>query len=326
MRGFLKKLTGFTGLAAVIYLGVIAVMANTLQPVLYNGRPVTNVPLNQPDGGLTVLRFREADAFGPVDVLFMGSSHCYRTFDTAWYAAQGVRTFNLGSSAQGPLITRHLASRYLDQLDPQLVVLEVYSETLKSNSAESLLDQLANRPLDSDLVRMTAAVGGVKAWNALLVQALRFTGEPVESREPEYEPANGHYVSGGFVRRDGHSGGLPAYEGSPTSLNGKQLDSLGKLIETVQGQGRKIVLVGQPLPAATLAAITDYVDIQNTVAAVAAAHNVPFYDFNGLVKKAGSRDLHDPALFYDYHHYNGDGVAAFNPVFLELLRRDGWLP
>lgn len=325
MRGFVLKFLRFIPVAMVTYGLVIAVLSNTTEPMLFNGQAFTNVPLNRPNGGLSVLRFREAEDYGDVDVLFLGSSHCYRTFDTQWLAGQGVRAFNLGSSAQGPLISYHLAPKYLEKLDPELVVLEVYSETLRSNSAESLLDQLANRPMEKSLFQMTVAAGGVKSWNGFLVHLLNFSDEPLVSRMPKQKAVNGHYVPGGFVRRELESGGLMAFNESLIPVNEKQLDYLDRLIAMVQAQGRKIVLVGQPLPKETLAAIADYDEIQAEVMRISDAYGVPFYDFNGPASPDGFEYLHDEDLFYDYHHLNMAGVAAFNPVFLGMLKGDGWL-
>jgi hypothetical protein len=102
MRGFVLKFLGFFAVAVVTYVLVIAVFSNTTQPMLFNGKAFTNVPLNRPNGGLSVLRFREADTYGKVDVLFLGSSHCYRTFDTAWLAGQGVRALIWGHRPRRP--------------------------------------------------------------------------------------------------------------------------------------------------------------------------------------------------------------------------------
>lgn len=142
------------------------------------------------------------------------------------------------------MISYHLAPEYLEKMDPKLVVLEVYSETLRSNSAESLLDQLANRPMDLSLFRMTAAAGGVKAWNGFLVHLLNFTDESLASRVPQEKASNGYYVPGGFVRRELESGGLTAFDEPLIPVNQEQLEYLDRLIEMVQAQGRKMVLVG----------------------------------------------------------------------------------
>ncbi|MCP4290299.1 MAG: hypothetical protein GY780_00515 [bacterium] len=325
MRGFTAKFFSFLAVATFMYIAFVALLSNVSDPLIFNGKTYSNLPLNRPNGGLSVLRFREAENFGKVDVVFLGSSHCYRTFDTQYYRSHDVRAFNLGSSAQGPVISLHIAKKYFPVLDPDLVVLEVYCETLRSSGAESLLDQLSNRPTDFNLLEMTAAVGGVKAWNGWLIHLLNFTDESTFTREPDFSPNNGHYVNGGFVRRESKSGGIAKYDERPGPVNPNQLKHMEKLIQIMHEQKRPIILVSQPLPRATLKAIDDFHQVQKQVAELAARHNVPFYDFNGLIEPRNGIDLHDESLFYDYHHLNGEGVAAFNPVFLDLLRREGWL-
>ena len=43
-------------------------------------------------------RIKDIRNYHNVDVLFLGSSHCYRTFDTRFYRSHGISCFNLGSS------------------------------------------------------------------------------------------------------------------------------------------------------------------------------------------------------------------------------------
>ena len=325
MQNFLIKLARFSGVAFVSYILLIGILSNTAKPILFNRKPMTNIPLNRPETGLSVLRYHEADTFGKVDLLFLGSSHCYRTFDTKWYGDQGIRSFNLGSSSQPPSITYFLAKKFLKTLDPELVVLEVYSEILRSDGVESLLDQLSNRRMEWNLLQMTASVGGIKAWNGFLVHLLDFTRESIESRNPGMGPRVGVYVSGGFVQRDLMNISVGSFVGKKTPVNNAQLENLESIIKLVQAQGRKIVLVGQPLPTKTLNAIGDYSEIQVLVQDIGSKYGVPFYDFNGLLDGGPKVDLHDPELFYDNHHLNPAGVAVFNTVFLEVLKHNRYL-
>ena len=71
-------------------------------------------------------RLKEVKTVKNVDILFLGSSHTYRGFDTSIFHDCGYSAFNLGSSSQTPIQTLTLANRYLKQLNPKLVVLEVY--------------------------------------------------------------------------------------------------------------------------------------------------------------------------------------------------------
>ena len=43
-------------------------------------------------------RIKDIRNYHDVDILFLGSSHSYRTFDTRFYEARGYSCFNLGSS------------------------------------------------------------------------------------------------------------------------------------------------------------------------------------------------------------------------------------
>ena len=48
-------------------------------------------------------RIKDIRNYHDVDILFLGSSHSYRTFDTRTYEAAGYHCFNLGSSIQTPM-------------------------------------------------------------------------------------------------------------------------------------------------------------------------------------------------------------------------------
>ena len=48
-------------------------------------------------------KVREASSRRGADVLFLGSSHAYRTFDPRLFAERDIEVVNLGSSIQTPL-------------------------------------------------------------------------------------------------------------------------------------------------------------------------------------------------------------------------------
>jgi hypothetical protein len=317
VRLFLKKLISFTLLVMVFYLLTIFVLANINEAFYFNGITTNNVPINKTSGGLSFLRFAEADTIGNVDVLFMGSSHCYRTFDTNWYAENGIKSFNFGSTSQSPLISYNLARKYLDKMTPELVVFEIYSELLRSDGTESLIDLLTNRPLDLNLFQTTMSIGSIKAWNAFLVRIMRIRNRFSKTSPPKYSPLNGEYVSGGFVKRGVDFGGITEYDGSNLPISNKQLDYLDRFIEEVLKRDIDMIVIAQPLPKSTISTIRDHDEIQETISAIVNSHNIPFYDFSEL----DGFDSLD--CYYDYHHLNSYGVTKFNPVILELLKSHG---
>ena len=109
--------------------------------------------------GFLNTRIKDIANYHDVDVLFLGSSHCYRTFDTRFYRSHGISCFNLGSSNQTPVQTRVLLNAYLDSLSPRYVVFEVHPDIMDQDGIESAVDLLINMPLTCEATRM--------AWKAL---------------------------------------------------------------------------------------------------------------------------------------------------------------
>ena len=81
-------------------------------------------------GGDSFLRFRELPAYNNVDVLFMGSSHTFRSFDPRLFSRHKLTSFNMGSRAQTPLNSYYLLRKHIAHLNPRLIIFETYYETL----------------------------------------------------------------------------------------------------------------------------------------------------------------------------------------------------
>ena len=122
------------------------------------------LPLQNPGGpSHSLVRFREANAKGPVDIVFIGSSHTYRGFDPRLFSAIGYSSQNLGSSSQTPINSFAVLQKHLDQLHPKLVIYEIYQTALSIDGMESFYDLLSNTPLDTTMLKMT--------WNVRQPQA-----------------------------------------------------------------------------------------------------------------------------------------------------------
>ena len=113
-------------------------------------------------------RIKDIRNYHDVDILFLGSSHSYRTFDTRTYEAAGYHCFNLGSSNQTPVQTLVLLQTYLDSLNPRHVVFEVHPDIMNHDGVESAVDLLANAPLTHPMTRMAWQMGNMKVLNTWL--------------------------------------------------------------------------------------------------------------------------------------------------------------
>ena len=145
-------------------------------------------------------RIKDIRNYRNVDVLFLGSSHCYRTFDTRFYRSQGISCFNLSSSNQTPVQTYVLLKAYLDSINPRFVVFEVHPDIMKNDGIECAVDLLMNTPMTCEATKMAWHTGNMKVINTWLYslynQKIRHRLESFHE-EPTMDDAE--YIPGGYV-------------------------------------------------------------------------------------------------------------------------------
>ena len=121
-------------------------------------------------------RVKDLASVEDVDVLFVGSSHAYRGFDPRIFSKNGIKSFNLGSSSQTPIQTDILVRRYLNQLDPKLIILEIFPTVVANDGVESALDLIANDKNDLLSLKMAFELKNTIVFNTLIHAAIVNTG------------------------------------------------------------------------------------------------------------------------------------------------------
>jgi len=262
-------------------------------------------------GGHTYTRLSEVKIFGEVDILFLGSSHAYRGFDTRIFLNNGLKTFNLGSSSQTPIQTKVLLDRYLDRLKPKLVIYEVYPEIFNIDGVESSLDIISNDKNDTHSLKMAFKVNNIKVYNAFIYG---FIHDLFGLNKSYYEPVikgDDKYVSGGFVERKIDFYQPKKLEKREIIFKDYQLAAFSEIIKTLKKQKIPLILVYAPIPKSNYNNYTNnnYFDsIMNRYAT--------YFNFNEIIS------LNDSLHFYDSHHLNQKGVEKFNKKLIEILRKN----
>lgn len=314
MAAFLKRLTLFGLIFLAFYIGVMFLLTNTCETPRIAGKVCTNILISPaPPAGNTLRRFREIDKFGALDMMFVGSSHCYRTFDPRRLTACGLESFNLGSTATSPVNTYYMLGPYLERHRPRLLVLEIYPEVLRLDGVESFVDYLWYRPINWSLVKTVWAVNTIRAWNAFLSRVMNFTEPGFASIKIDTVRAGGEYHGRGFMQRESGYRNDQPFVPAGKPVNPKQLKFLRKTIEMARQAGTTVVLATQPVPRRTLALIEDHDEITNQVHDLAAEMGVSYRDFNQ------HRELGDDQYYYDSNHLNRRGVQLFMTEFLAWL-------
>ena len=255
------------------------------------------------------LRFDELHGVSDIDILFIGSSHCLRTFDPRYFEDRGIHAFNLGTDNQTPLNTYYILRRYLTQLNPQLVVLEVAWGALTIKGVEGTVMITANHGPNWDTLRMALATRHPVAVNAQL--ARQFEKALGRTTEIRMNP-NEVYVSGGFVERWDSNSDKARSKGN-WLVNNEQFRYLSRILTLLREHDVKALLVWAPVTNAYRERAANLEDIRRRLVDFSDTHNVEFIDLNNRVP------LDDHLDFFNSDHLNQRGVDKLMPVFTGLL-------
>lgn len=259
-----------------------------------------------------------------VDILFLGSSHCYRSFDPRCYPE--LKVFNLGSSNQTPVQTLALLETYLEDLNPKRVVFEVHPDIMANTGEESAIDLLSNCPIDKRLSQMAWSYRSLRVVNTWLYALMKHGfNKPVERGEDVVRVAtkvNGEdvecdftYVSGGFVELPPLCYLPKAEKKHAFRLQEKQLCALQSCVKLLEKKGVPTILVETPASRTYYSSYTNHQEFERLMRAQGTYLNLN--DSLALISQ-----LNDSLHFFDEDHLNQEGVRILNEYFKSCILSD----
>lgn len=309
MRLFFKRLLLFCAILIPGYLLILTVWAQI--PYSYIG---TNFLYRQGDYGHLNTRLKEIPNYGEVDVLFVGSSRIYRGIDPRIFKENNIKVFVLGSSSQTPLHSYILLKRYMNDLNPKLVVFDILPSSFAIKGVEPSLDLIANDKIDEFNFKLAMIQNDIMVWNTLFYAYIRqIIGLHDDFKEKVYKPRNKDtYISGGYV----HKGIL--YKGLDTcdTLGSKkwrepiplQLNYFKKMIRFVEESNKEILFINMPI------AHYDCFNNNNIILdSLGLLQNYKYVNYNTTLS------LRDSIYFYDEYHLNERGVEKLDNYMINEL-------
>lgn len=304
MKKFIIQSAAFI-LFLSVFLCVGVIVWGTFFPYLLK----KNIKYHPAAYGHMYSRIKDVSATKNVDILFIGSSVCYRGFDTRIFQQHGYSAFNLGSSNQTHLQSEVLLKHYLQALQPKLVVYEVSPIVLSADGVESALDIISNDKIDFASLQMALRINNTKVYSSLLYAYFKqLTAKNQNLSEPAIRDSI-KYIQGG-------------YEESPMqffisdsvfpsrnySLAKTQVNSFLRNLQFLQSHNIPYILVQAPNTKAV------YKTIQNT-SQIDSLYNASgtYFNFNTVP------DFSDTLHFYDFNHLNQQGVILFNKKIISIL-------
>ena len=303
MKKFIKSLLSFLPFALVIYIGLVCVWGSNF-PTRY--RP--NLIYSLGDWGHVFSRMKEVKTYKDIDILFLGSSHAYRGFDVRKFDSLGLKTFNLGTSAQTPIQTKALLKRYLKQLNPDTIIYEVSPILLSYEPVESTLSLIANDKNDLHTLEMVLDINHVKTYNTAIYATYRdFMGLNEDFKENKSRAAD-LYIPGGYVQKRMKRYKYRKHKDRKLKPKSIQLRAFRSIVKMIRKQNIELILVQTPMTKSLYKSHIGNKEFDAKMKDIST-----YYNFNELLQ------LDDSIHFYDTHHMNQDGVDIFNAALIETL-------
>lgn len=310
MKLFVKRLGLFVLFAALAYVPLLIIVGELVPNALNNGLYKIGAY------GHLNTRIKEIPNYSDVDILVLGSSHAYRGFDPRIFQSHGYRLFVFGSSAQTPIQTKYFIDRYIDRLNPKLVLLDVYPGVLGLDGLESTLDVISNDSIDMSTVKMAWKAKSLKAINCLIFGYYRQIFHRNDSFVEKAEKNGDKYVKGGFVEKGFKTYKIPQQEVEKTNwiVDEQQKQALEASVQAIKGRGIPLLLIQVPYTTWNYLPKTNNKEMDEYFMTLA-----PYVNFNQRVP------LNDSLHFYDSHHLNQAGVQIFDAAIIALLKEKMFL-
>lgn len=276
-----------------------------------------------------------------IDVLFLGASHCYRSFDTGITDnIFGMNTFNAGSSLQpldGSLALLKEAGK--ENKFKKVYVEIVYTITGETNKDRTdmtptyIISDYMN-PSINRLLYILQASDNKYYFNGFLkerryISSLPQIGDTIKKKMTDAYK-NYDYVDNGIEKYEGKGYVYSSQEVGKGKFLAKSdfgeisdnilsLDDkkyIQKIIEYCEENNIELTFVSAPMPNFKLVNTGNYDKYVKIIKKLIANTNATYYDFN--LCKESMLDLSGED-FMDVGHLNGNGAEKFSTVFSKFF-------
>ncbi len=283
-----------------------------------------------------------------LDMVFIGSSHSYCTFDPANFEG---KSFQMGTPLQHPDTSYYSLLEVLDYQSPKTVVVEVYWDMLDDDfelkQATSLFEVMKNEERIEDYIEKVFPDGDkVKYENDVIRFQQDFFAYGATRLENKIQnvfgvtkdalpSSNGegveYYLADGYVYCDiiipesefDKTNQFKNLDGRDWEFSEVQKKWLEKIVEKCNEESINLIFVTAPVANVSMGYIKNYDEIHAKVAAFAEENGVPYIDYN-VINMEESLLTHDN--FRDDAHLNDSGVKIVDAHFADFLKDLGALP
>lgn len=260
--------------------------------------------------GHSFTRLKEVKEVKNVDILFLGASNCYHSFDTRIFKKAGYTSFNLGTNAQTPLQTSVLLNRYLEDLNPEIIIYAMAPVLLTIDGVESSLDIIANDKNDFESVKLAIKQNNMKVYNTLIYATYNDLLQRNKYFVEDSLHYDNRYITGGYEEnRNTFSNPDNKIEVYNIPFKAQQIKCFQNNVSYIKKHGIRLFIVYPPNNSLNYKAYTKNVVFDSII-----NKNGEYYNFNKIIA------LDDSLHFCDQTHLNQFGTEIFNQKLIEILK------
>lgn len=279
---------------------------------------------------------------GSLDMVFVGSSHSYCTFDPEEIERlSGIKSFQMGMPQQHPDSTYYTLLEVFNYQTPKTVVFEVYWDMLDDDfepkQIDSLFQVLDNPTLKRDYImrgftlssKIMHYIKPIRFQTDFLgyqnSELLKFIKENFGLEQTDYTPeGREYYKTKGFIFCDYVMGDEEIrktlageeFDGKKFSISNNQMKYISKIIQLCEQNNSELIFVTAPVSNSVLSKIKNYGAIHSAIASIASKNNIKYLDFN-LVNVNTS--MFDDRDFRDKNHLNYTGSRKACEYFVNRM-------
>lgn len=278
-----------------------------------------------------------------IDILFVGSSHCYRSLDPRITDEMfGANTFNVGSSAQELDGSLALIRETAKTNDLEQIYLEVYYDIAQMPAFEDR-EALVSTYIISDYMRPSlnklgyllkassmehysnSFIPARRNWDKLFMKD--YVANVIKSKTAEWYKDYTYpfgeaerYEGKGYVAVDLVGDIYYGYEHfepiDTVAISEDYVDTLNEIIAFCEKEDIELTLFATPMPEFRLADVGNYDDYIQFMNGLLEGTDVKYYDFNLCKDEYLS---FDESYYADTDHINAKGAEAFSRLFSEFF-------
>lgn len=297
----------------------------------------------------TKARYDDFYALAPnsLDMVFIGSSHSYCTFDPENFDEKlGILSHQMGTPLQHPDTSLFVLKEILNTQKPKVVVLELYwdvlDDTFEMKQANSFFEVLQNDSLKKQYINSVFPLGEKVKYKILPIRYQQdffaYEGNELQKKmEQKFgvekklstETISGieEYRSKGYVYCDitlpkseyDETNQFKGFDGSEWKIDKTQKKYLDEFVSLCNQNQIELVLVTAPVANVSMEKMENYSFVHNAVEEFSKENNLAYIDYNivnGEEKLLQNEDFRDDA------HLNDKGVKIVNKHFVQWLKNN----